>query len=297
MLRISLFAASLSACAFNDDGQLILCTESSCETDTTPPPVPPHPISFEFDQGRHQGFPEVRLARGGVMRLDVSTARPHTPSVTTDGTTLGLVPVSSQTKRVTVDVRGDAVGRGAIVATIPGEDAATLDVRVDELAQIHVGLPFATRSDHVIILPDIRELALSLKDVQGRPMIDHSLALAASTPGFTLEHWDALTPPTTAGDYEVALTRADRDVHIVGVRVVDRIDDIVGLNDTTVSSHLCVKAVVDGEQVETHGWAFRGTGLTLTPSTNSNCVEFTGATIAATITVEVAGMSKDFAIF
>ena len=305
MLRISLFAASLSACAFNDQGQLILCTENDCVTDTTEPsgPVPPpNPVSFVFDDGDHHSFPAgPTLARGGVLHLDAVSTRAQLPAVSFTGS-LALELLSAQAHLTTVEVGGPVVGAGVVSAEIPGFAAVTLDVRVKELANLEIGLPYHadTLADHILVLPDIRTLELSPTSEDGTPVLDHSFALANPPAGFTLVTWDALAIPQTAGDYRIGLTRAAGAVHEVGVRIVDHVDDIVAVDFDDAgkgNGTLCVKAVVDGEEVRTRAWVISGAGADVYQSVSAvNCASFYAATPGATITVELAGTTKVFAI-
>lgn len=305
MLRISLFAASLSACAFNDQGQLILCTENDCVTDTTEPsgPVPPpNPVSFVFEDGDHHSFPAgPTLARGGVLHLDAVSTSAQLPAVSFTGS-LELELLSAGAHLTTVEVGGPVVGAGVISAEIPGFAAVTLDVRVKELANLEIGLPYhaETLADHIVVLADIRTLELSPTSEDGTPVLDHSFALANPPAGFTLVTWDALAIPQTAGDYRLGLTRAAGDVHEVGVRVVDHVDDIVAVDFADAGAQagtLCVKAVVGAEQVQTRAWTFAGAGLEVIPLDYApNCADFIQATPGSTITVELAGTTKTFQI-
>lgn len=302
MLRISLFVASLSACAFNDQGQVIICTENNCEIDTDEPsgPVPPPPpVSFAFENGEHHGFHEgLTLARGGVLHLDVVSTLAQIPVVTGSGT-LELETVSAETQLTTVDVVGAAVGAGTISAKTPGVAAVTLNVSVKELAKLDIGLPYdtETRADHILVLPDIRTLALTPIAEDGTAVLDHSFALVDPPVGFALASWDALSIPQTAGDYRLGLTRATGDVLEVGVRVLDHVDDIVAIDFDDAgkgNGTLCVKAVADGEEVRTYAWAMSGIGADVYQS--GSCASFYAATPGATITVELAGMTKVFAL-
>lgn len=304
LLRVSLFAATLSACAFNDQGQLILCTENDCETDTTPPgPVPPpNPVSFAFETGEHHAFPAgPTLARGGVLHLDAVSTRAQLPAVSFTGS-LDLELLSAGAHLTTVEIGGPVVGGGVISAKIPDFAPVTLSVHVKELATIDIGLPFEadTRADHILVLPDIRTLALTPIADDGTAVLDHSFALANPPAGFTLVSWDALSVPTTAGDYRLDLTRAAGDVHELGVRVLDRVDDIVAVDFDDAglqAGTLCVKAVAGGEQVQTRAWAFAGAGLEVIHLDYApNCADFIQATPGSTITVELAGTTRTFQI-
>lgn len=305
MLRTSLcllVAASTSACAFDDDGDFTFCFSVPCEpspdSPTLPPPAPLSPFSLEFDDGSYQST--SRLAVGGVMHLDVHVRASAIPEVTSTGDAFALEVTSAERQLTRVDLIGVHEGVGTVRASTPGFEApALLDVPVAELASIAIGRDFAAPRDRITVFTDINELALHPLAPDGEGVLDHSLAIdASSDPGFTLTRWDVVQLPTTPGDRVLALTRHAGDLHEVPIRIVDQVDEIVAdvLPVGKPFGDLCVHALSAGETVETYAWTFTGENLVLADSFRADCVSFYDAVPGAKITAKLGDTTAEFVI-
>ncbi|MBA2541294.1 MAG: hypothetical protein H0V17_16760 [Deltaproteobacteria bacterium] len=293
-----LVAASLTACAVHDDGEFEFCFHPGCDGEEPVGPLPPpHPISFEFDNGAQQSV--NRLAIGGLLQLSVNSRPLQIASVTTTTDAFALEITSSAPHSTTVEITGTKVGTGIITATIPTFDTPnSLELEVAELSTIGVSFDSGPSLDRLVVLPETTTVGLRLTATDGERVLDHSLAIdASSDPGFTLTGWDALGLPATPGEYVLAVTRKAGDLHHVPIRVSDHVDAIVAdrVDTETTFGDLCVHAEVEGEPVSTFAWKFTGTNLVLADSLG-RCVSFYDAVPGATITAELAGSAAEFVI-
>ncbi len=300
MLRTSLVLAALSfsACAFNDDGQLILCTKNHCPIDTDPPPstTPPTPISFSYDNGTYQAANQ--LAADGVMQLRVESLGVAVTEITSTGDAFALSVLSSAPHLTELEVVGVHAGSGTIAATIPSfGEPARFGIYTADVASFGVAIEYGPVRDRLVVLGDIRAVSPHLLSAETSSLVDHSLAIdLSSDAGFTQTSWDVISLPETPGERVLALTRRSGSVHHASIRTVDHVDTIVAdLLDP--AGRLCVHAEVDGEPVETLAWQFTGNDkLVTTEAVRPDCVDFFSATPGATISVTLAGTTTEFVV-
>ena len=288
---------SFSACAFNDDGRLILCTETPCQTDTDPPPgqPAPGPFSFSYNDGGFQSA--SRLATDGVMQLRVDVRSNETAQLVAGNDAFELEVLSSIPRVMEIELAGAHAGEGTIVATLPTATVA-YPMTVADVASAGISLGFGPLSDRHVVLGDIHEVAAHLLSAEGDPLVDHSLAIdPSSDAGFTQINWDVITLPETPGERVLVLSRRSGTTLSTSIRTADHVDTIVVDGLSLSSGDLCVHAELDGERVSTFAWQFTGNDKLITfESFRPDCVSFLDAKPGATITASIAGTTTEFVV-
>ncbi len=306
MLRTSLgllAAVTFAGCAIDDNGNFEFCFHPGCDGGgddggSTPTPPPPHPIQFELDRGA--GAVSNRLASDGVLQLDVRTRTDEVPTFTRSGDGFEVSLISAMPHLQRLELRGTGAGSGTLEATIPSATTTGFFLEVADVASIAGSIDSGAAGDRHVVMADVETLELHVVATDGKDVIDHSLAIdASSDPGFVQTRWDVVELPDSPGERVLAVTRGAGDVAHLSVRTVDHVDTLVADNvlDGAASGVLCVHAELDGERVKTFAYTFQGNDKVVVNSAfPANCASFQDAQPGATITAELAGTTAELVI-